>query len=85
MNTLLEKPNREPDYISKHGYSYWFEEMIRHTGSQTSRLDCWYTGLYFIDTDNARIRIGSPIVQEAFKTWLLNIKINNILLGTDDP
>ena len=92
IKTVVEKPQRELDHISKRGVPYWFyPEWVRATSSaQTSfgriiaikNKNGDDADLYMESKTGSRSYIQGSIQQE-FKQWHIDRKIDYILLGGD--
>lgn len=81
MNDALNIPNREPDYKSPWGCKYWFDEMVRCSDDEVPCYLQELSGkLHYASPMGHVNMIRKPEIQSAYKNWLINIKIDKILL-----
>ena len=97
--TPIQRPLRDPDHLSKRNVPYWWApEWIRGTSSQSKDKNGYYqcssygkikaikngksVDLHMLSKDGAHNYIQGSIQQE-FKTWHEDRKIDYILLGED--
>lgn len=88
----IEKPNREPDHVSKRGVYYWWSpEWVRGTSSfnkkfgriKAIKTEYGDVDLYMLGKDGGLTYIQGSI-QKEFKDWHEQRKIDLFFLA-DDP
>ena len=87
----VERPMREPDYVSKRGVHYWFSpEFIRGTSSSNSSFgrikavrkgdDC---SLYMLSKEG-RLTFIQGSIQREFIRWHLDRQLDYLILGVSE-
>ena len=87
-STVVERPLRDPDHVSKRGVHYWWSpEWTRGTTSANDRfgkikaiLEKGDVNLYMVSKEGKMTYIQGSIQQE-FKDWHADRQIDYILLG----
>ena len=90
----MQKPKRDPDYISERGVEYyWSPEWVRDVSGTVGRIKPIRTvdaqgvttdvNLFMIARDGNATFIRGRI-QKAFKQWHLDKQIDYLLLGADE-